>query len=83
MQSNHYHGIYFKAIVALVLSCPVFWSCLFPSSLISLSRKQIPGEMFSLLEEHPQHTSTCFSHTDCRHLMHNNLVFIIVNRATI
>lgn len=53
MQSNHYHGIYFKAIAPLVLSCPVFWSCLFPSFLISLSRKQIPEECSACLKNIP------------------------------
>lgn len=52
MQSNHYHGIYFKAIAPLVLSCPV-WSCLFPSFLISLSRKQIPEECSACLRNIP------------------------------
>lgn len=44
MQSNHYHGIYFKAIVPLSFLVQVFWPCLFPSSLISLSSKQISEE---------------------------------------
>lgn len=43
MQSNHYHGIYFKAIVPLSFPVQVFWPCLFPS-LISLYRKQISEE---------------------------------------
>lgn len=50
MQSNHYQGIYFKAIVPLFFLVHVSCSCLFPSSLISLSRKQTPENCSACLK---------------------------------
>lgn len=50
MQSNHYCGIYFKAIVPLFFLVQVFWFCLFPSFLISLNRIQIQEECSACLK---------------------------------